>query len=81
MTKEDAYYIFKEVSKYKKGIKENSDNGMLTDASLKNVVGGRKASYYISRPSYALGYVIGAIPMVGWTVYSMVCGFKDQMKE
>ncbi len=81
MTKNDANYIFNEVNKYKKNVQEKNDNGMLTEESLENVVGGRKASYYISRPSYALGYVIGAIPMVGWTVYSMVCGFKEQMKS
>ncbi len=81
MTKDDAHYIFNEVNKYKKGVQEKNNNGMLTEDSLENVVGGKKASYYISRPSYALGYVIGAIPMVGWTVYSMVCGFKEQMKS
>ena len=81
MTKDDAYYIFTEVNKYKRSVQENSNSGMLRDSNLENVVGGRKASYYISRPSYALGYVIGAIPMVGWTVYSMVCGFKEQMKS
>ena len=86
LTREDATYIFSEVNRYKKDIKDNKEDFDLSkqellDSYLENVSGGRKsAAYYISRPTYAVGYVIGAVPMIGWTVYSMVLGFKDQLK-
>lgn len=86
LTREDATFIFSEVNRYKKDIKNNKKSfdlskQKLLDSCLENVSGGRKsAAYYISRPAYAAGYVIGAVPMIGWTVYSMVLGFKDQLK-
>lgn len=43
----------------------------------------KKAAYYISRPTYCVGYGVGVtakcIPLVPMVIKSMVLGFKDQL--
>lgn len=60
-------------------------NAAEKDFDLKKNSGtkNKKAAYYISRPTYYVGYGVGAtakcIPLVPIVIKSMVLGFKDQL--